>query len=222
MYKYFKTISSTGNVLIWGSPNEFIIEQKSKGLSNEVIKPPNNTLAPGKEFSGKRIHAKFKEGCLKQDKGTSNHGKIVKIFLVCDLEFNLNDFGPALENYLFGAVKLTKNSDIHKYQCSVYGLCFDSKGTFLHKNGTFAQNVIVCGCDLSSSSHANNRKNNILVLGKDVTQGISCTTISAEKMYSINFTVIRKKICSSLHYNGSNSYLFVNQIEICRITAKDT
>ena len=29
-------------------------------------------------------------------------------------------------------------------------------------------------------------------------------------MYSINFTVSKKKFCLSLHYNGAKSYLFVN------------
>ena len=29
-------------------------------------------------------------------------------------------------------------------------------------------------------------------------------------MYSINFTVTKKTFCLSLHYNGANSYLFVN------------
>ena len=33
-------------------------------------------------------------------------------------------------------------------------------------------------------------------------------------MYSINFTVTKKKFCVSLHYNGANSYLFVNGTEI--------
>ena len=40
-------------------------------------------------------------------------------------------------------------------------------------------------------------------------------------MYSINFTVT-KKICLSLHYNGANSYLFVNGNEIYRFKAKDS
>ena len=39
-------------------------------------------------------------------------------------------------------------------------------------------------------------------------------------MYSINFTVSRKKFCLSLHYNGDNSYLFVNGIEITKFKAK--
>ena len=41
-------------------------------------------------------------------------------------------------------------------------------------------------------------------------------------MYSINFTVTKKKLCLSLHYNGSNSYLFVNGTEIYKFKAKDS
>ena len=40
-------------------------------------------------------------------------------------------------------------------------------------------------------------------------------------MYSINFTVTNKKFCLSLHYNGANSYLFVNVTEIYKFKAKD-
>ena len=39
-------------------------------------------------------------------------------------------------------------------------------------------------------------------------------------MYSINFTVTKKKFGSSLHYNGANSYLFVNGTEIYKFKAK--
>ena len=41
-------------------------------------------------------------------------------------------------------------------------------------------------------------------------------------MYSINVTVRKKKFCSSLHYNGTNSYLFVNGTEIYKFKAKDS
>ena len=41
-------------------------------------------------------------------------------------------------------------------------------------------------------------------------------------MYSINFTVTKRKFCLSLHYNGVNSYLFVNGTEIVRFKAKDS
>ena len=75
---------------------------------------------------------------------------------------------------------------------------------------------------MSSSSHANNRKNRILVLSKDFVQGINGTTIYAEKLYSINFTENDKKFCLSLHYNGANSYLIVNGTEIHKFKAKDS
>ena len=41
-------------------------------------------------------------------------------------------------------------------------------------------------------------------------------------MYSINFTVIKKIFFLSLHYNGANSYLFVNGTEIYKFKAKDS
>ena len=41
-------------------------------------------------------------------------------------------------------------------------------------------------------------------------------------MYSINFTVTNMQFCLSLHYNGENSYLFVNGTEIYKFKAKDS
>ena len=43
-----------------------------------------------------------------------------------------------------------------------------------------------------------------------------------QKKHSINFAVSRKKFCLSLHYNGVNSYLFVNGAEIIKFKAKDS
>ena len=77
------------------------------------------------------------------------------------------------------------------------------------------------GADMSSSVHIDNKKEDILVLRKGRTQGLE-HTLSAKKMYSINFTVAEKKFCLSLHYNGVNSYLFVNGTEIVKFKAKDS
>ena len=41
-------------------------------------------------------------------------------------------------------------------------------------------------------------------------------------MYSINFSIGAKTFCLSLHYNGANSYLFVNGTEIIKFKAKDS
>ena len=56
---------------------------------------------------------------------------------------------------------------------------------------------------------------------KGPTQGLE-HTLSAEKMYSINFTENNKKFCLSLHYNGVNSYLLVDSKEIHKFKAKDS
>ena len=46
-------------------------------------------------------------------------------------------------------------------------------------------------------------------------------TLRAAKMYSINFTEHNKKFYLSWHYNGENSYLFVNGTEIHQFKAND-
>ena len=74
---------------------------------------------------------------------------------------------------------------------------------------------------MSSSAHIDNKKKDILILGVGPTQELEHTLI-AEKMYSINFTVTNVQFCLSLHYNGANSYLFVNSTEIYKFKAKDS
>ena len=74
---------------------------------------------------------------------------------------------------------------------------------------------------MSSPTKIDNRKNDILILGKGPTQGLE-HTLNAEKMYSINFTNDQAKFSLGLHYNGANSYLFVNDTEIIKFKAKDS
>ena len=74
---------------------------------------------------------------------------------------------------------------------------------------------------MSSSTKINNRKKKFLILGLGPTQG-SEHTLSAGKMYSINFTESNKNFCLSWHYNGANCYLFVNGTEIHKIKGKDS
>ena len=52
--------------------------------------------------------------------------------------------------------------------------------------------------------------------------GLNDTTLTAEKIYWINFTESRKKFCLRLHYNGAISYLFVNGTAIHKFKAKDS
>ena len=65
---------------------------------------------------------------------------------------------PTFENCLFGAVSFTKNTDIDKYKYSGYGIGLDRHGEFSFGNRGFGRNCIIFGADLSSSSHANNKK----------------------------------------------------------------
>ena len=70
---------------------------------------------------------------------------------------------------------------------------------------------------MSSPVHVDNKGKDILILGKCPTQGLGEHSLTAEKMYSVRFTDLRKKWCLSLHYNGVSSYLFADGIEIIKI-----
>ena len=91
----------------------------------------------------------------------------------------------------------------------------DRRGSFSFPGGGFGQNVLIFGVGMGFSAHIDNKKKDILILGIGPTQGLE-HTLTAEKMYSINFTEKNKRFCLSLHDNGANSYLFVNGTEICK------
>ena len=74
---------------------------------------------------------------------------------------------------------------------------------------------------MSSSTKIDDRKKGILILGKRPTQGLK-SILSADKIYSTNFTKKNTKFCLSLHYNRTNSYLFVNGQQIIKFKAKDS
>ena len=144
---------------------------KSKGLSDErinSIKRSHYGINPYLSYyDTNKIRAKLNEGCsLKQDQGTLLHRGIVNIYIVYETTDNSNVSSyPTLENCLFGAVKLTKNDNIDKYGYSGYGIGFDRHRSFSFGNG-FGKNVIIFGVDMSSSTKIENRKKDILILGK--------------------------------------------------------
>ena len=183
----------------------------------------DNSLTPTiNYYYGTKARVKLTGSCLKQKKKSYTHEKVVNIYIVYDLGASgSNDSDPALKNCLFGAVTLTKNADIDKYEYSGYGIGYNRRSSFSFPGSGFGQNVLIFGVDMSFSAHIDNKKKDILILGKGPTQGLE-HTLTAEKMYSINFTVTKKKFCLSLHYNGANSYLFVNGTEIYKSKAKDS
>ena len=70
--------------------------------------------------------------------------------------------------------------------------------------------------------HIDNKGKDILILGKGPAQRLGNTTLTAEAQYLINFSRSNRKFCLSLHFNGSNRFLFVNATEIYQFKAKDS
>ena len=112
---------------------------------------------------------------------------------------------------MFGAISITKNTDVNKYKYSGCGIGFDRKGAFSHPTGSFGNNATIFGVDMSSSVHIDNKK-----------KGLGENSLTAEKMYSNNFSAIGRRFSLSLHYNGTNSYLFVNGNEMIKLKVKDS
>ena len=211
LYRYFKTIINTNYILSW----------KSRGLSAEGIKPPttsNNSLNPESSYYDYNIRVKFTGSCLKQPKISYTHKKVVNIYIAYELGASSSHIDdPTLKNHLFVVVALPKNADIDKYRYSRYGIGFDRTGSFSFLGGGYGQNVVIFGADMNSSAHIDNKGKDMLILGIGPTQGLGENSLTAEKMYSINFTVTKKKFCLSSHYNGANTYLFVNSKKIVKI-----
>ena len=99
---------------------------------------------------------------------------------------------------------------------------FVSRSKFSLPDGSMGRNVIIFGGYLNSSVHIDNKGKDILILGEEPTQGLDDTTLTVEAKYPINFIQSRKRFVLSLHYNGSNSFLFVNTINVNQFKAKDS
>ena len=155
---------------------------------------------------------------------TSNNVRVINNNVVniyidykLDLIASSRDTTFTIQNALFGAMQITKNTDTSKYDYKGYGICFDERSEFGHTiteggfvHTTDARNVLIFGADMSFSVHKTNRANHIYVMGTGLTQGIHDTTLYAEKNFYRNFTDPGKKFMLSLRYNGDYSYLFVN------------
>ena len=82
--------------------------------------------------------------------------------------------------------------------------------------------MLLFEADVNNSIHKTNQTPSVLVFDHGLIQKINDTTIYAEKMYLPNFTVDNKIFCLSLHYNGDNSYLFVNGREVTKFKANNS
>ena len=155
---------------------------------------------------------------------------VVNIYIVYKLDplASTRDKSFTIQNSLSGATQITKNAtDNDKNNYKGYGICFDERSEFGHTitegghaHTTDTRNVLIFGADMSFSVHATNRANHIYLMDTGLTQGINDTTIYAEKNFYRNLTDFGKKIVLSLHYNGDNSYLFVNGRQELKFKAK--
>ena len=155
-----KTGNDINNWLSTGIHNESNIDLDAASNSSSTL--------PRLFNHNNRLNVGFAGNLLKQDKITYFHGAVVNIYIVYKLQkrtVNSPDF--TVQNALFGAVQITKDVNTSDYKYSGYGICFGSGSSFSFDNSLTAKNVSILGCDMPFSSHANNRANNIYILGKD-------------------------------------------------------
>ena len=153
----------------------------------------------------RREYQKMMKKCMVILTSNNDHvinDDVVNIYIVYKLDpISSRDTTFTIQNALFGAVQITKNGDTSKYNYRGYGICFDESEEFTHvrKRGNFndttmARNVIIFGVDMSFSKHANNKANNIYVMGKDYIKKINDTTIYAEKCIIETLQILVKKL----------------------------
>ena len=219
--KYFNNNSgsSSSKIEVW----------KSKGLSSQSLNLSGtvgtaNDIKMSKPIRPAYVIFNQKDSFFEQKKeNIIKSGSIVNIYIVYSLSQKTIDSDNVLKNCLFGGTKVTKpgdTTDTDKYIYFGYGLGFDSTGQFSHPPGGMTRNIITFGVNTSNSVHPTNKIQNILVLAHGLTQKVNNATIYAEKMYSPNFSAENKIFCLNLHYNGDNSYLFVNGKEVTKFKAK--
>ena len=142
-----------------------------------------------------RIYIYLSGNHFQQNEANIPNNNVINIYCVYQIEpiSSSRDDTFTVQNALFGAMQITKNVDTSKYKYKGYGISFDKGGTFSKGNINNGRNGLIFGVDESSLVHANNKANNIYVMGDLFVQGINDTTLYAEKIYRQNFTQPSKK-----------------------------
>ena len=106
------------------------------------------------------------------------NNNVVNIYIVYKLDpiASSRDTTFTIQNALFGAMQITKNTDTSKYDYKGYGIYFDERSEFGHTiteggvaHTTDARNVLIFGADMSFSVHKTNRANHIYAMGIGLT-----------------------------------------------------
>ena len=163
--RHLKFVTNSQNISSW----------RCKGLSDEEIKVTNG-LHPSVNYVNEKLRLKFEGSCLAQTKVTYTHKNIVNIYIVCEISAaTRNSYDPILINDLFGSVTLGRNSDFSKFGYTGYGIGFNRGKTFSFPTSGFGHNVLLFGVDVSGSTQIDNKKKDILVLEKGLTEGFEHT-----------------------------------------------
>ena len=218
-------------ILKWKSTGIFNYSDYYSKKSNENTKKEMPILK-----NDERLHVYLQGNHFQQNNVlVSNNDHVINknvfnIYIVYKLDpiASTKDTSFSIQNALFGAMQITKiatDNPKNNYK----GYSFDEGSEFGHTiteggcaHTTDARNVLIFGADMSFSVHATNRANNIYLMGTGLTKDtkINDTKIYAGKNFYRNFADFGKKFMLSLHYNGDDSYLFVNGRQELKFKAK--
>ena len=220
----------------FGLTSKDISEWKSTGIYNYSSDSNMNAVVDSGGYlpdikNDGRMHVYLSGNHFQQNKVIiPNNNNAINIYCLYKLDpiASSRDTCFTIQNALFGAMQITKNAtDNSKNNYKGYGICFDERSQFSHTitedgraHTTNGRNALIFGVDKSFSAHATNRANHIYLMGDGLTQGINDTTLYVEKNYWRNFTDPGKKFIISLHYNGDESYFFVNGRQELKFKAK--
>ena len=140
--KYIKYFSGTTRINLWKSNgmSEENIESITKSDSNFAPTFVDHHVLPDINFNGH---------CLINN--VSIPKKVTELYIYYLLNPQLRKLNTdfALNNCLFGSVKLTTNADLDKYKYSGYAIGFDFHSEFLFTDESLEKNVIIFGADMT-------------------------------------------------------------------------
>ena len=169
---------TAGNISTWKSTGIF----NYLGNSNINAVGDSKSVLPELKNDG-RVHVSLSGNHFQQNKVIiPNNNNVINIYCVYKIDSiaSTRDDTFTVQISLFGAMEITKNVDTSKYNYNGYGICFDEGGTFSKGNINNGRNVLIFGVHESSLVHANNKANNIYVMGDLFVQGINDTTYTAK------------------------------------------
>ena len=136
--------------------------------------------------------------------GLVTNKNVINIYIVYKLDpiASSRDTTFTIQNALFGALQITKNTDTLKCDYKGYGLCFDEGSEFGHTiteggraHTTDARNVLIFGADMSFSVHKTNRVNHIYVMGTGLHKVFMILRYMQKRTFTETLQTLVKNLC---------------------------